>query len=522
MTGQMTENSNTKSGPVYLIGAGPGDPALITLKGLQCIGKADVVVYDRLVSPRLLQYAREEAELIYVGKKPDRHTLKQDEINALLVEKAEAGLQVARLKGGDPFVFGRGGEEAAFLAERGIGFEIVPGITSAVAVPAYAGIPVTHRGLASGFTVITGHEDPEKEGSDLDLAALAGRAGTNVILMGMGNLGLITGRLMEEGLAPSTPVALIRQGTRAGQKTLTGTLEDIALKAEEDDFGPPAVIVTGRVVELRRTLRWIEQKPLFGKSIVVSRARAQASEFAEKLEELGAETLQFPAIKIEPPEDYGPLDKALENMGQYRWVIFTSENGVKHFFHRLRELNLDIRQLKGAAICAIGPKTGEALAEKGLRVDYMPAEYRAEAVVEQLKGEVKAGDRVLLPRADLARPVLAEALQDLGALVDNISCYRTVRGSGDAGLLKELLEAGEVDMITFTSSSTVENLIGMLGPGAEKLLDGVTLAAIGPITAGKARGKGLKVAVEAEEYTIGGLVKTIINYYRREKQPADQ
>lgn len=522
MARQRTGNSNIKSGPVYLIGAGPGDPGLITLKGLQCIEKADVVVYDRLVSPRLLQHARDGAELIYVGKEPDRHTLKQEEINALLAEKAGAGLQVARLKGGDPFVFGRGGEEAAYLAERGLAFEVVPGITSAVAVPAYAGIPVTHRGLAAGFTVITGHEDPAKEGSDLNWAALAGGTGTNVILMGMGNLGRITARLVEEGLAPSTPAALIQEGTRAGQKTLTGTLEDIARRAEEESFGPPAVIVTGPVVELRRTLRWLEVKPLFGRRIVVSRARAQASAFAEKLEELGAETIQFPAIRIEPPEDYGPLDRALENLGSYSWVIFTSENGVKHFFRRLREKGLDIRELKGARICAIGPKTGEALAEKGLKVAYMPDQYRAEAVVEQIGGEVKAGHRVLLPRADLARPVLAEALQALGAAVDNVACYRTTLGEGDAGLLKELLEAGAVDMITFTSSSTVNNICSMLGPGASGLLKGVALAAIGPITAATARDQGLEVAVEAEEYTTGGLIKAIEKYFSRQKEQENE
>lgn len=521
MSRQSSEKINASRGPVYLIGAGPGDPGLITMKGLQCIRIADVVVYDRLVSPRLLQHAKNEAELVYVGKQPDRHTLKQEEINALLVAKAEAGLQVARLKGGDPFVFGRGGEEAACLAERGINFEIIPGITSAVAVPAYAGIPVTHRGLASGFTVITGHEDPDKNGSDLDWAALARGAGTNVILMGMGNLDLVTGRLKKEGLTPSTPVALIRQGTRANQETLTGTLDNIARKAKTAGFTPPAVIVTGRVVELRQTLQWIEQKPLFGRSIVVSRARAQASEFAIKLEQLGAETIQFPAIKIEPPDDYGPLDRALENLGQYRWVIFTSENGVSHFFLRLREKKLDIRELKGALICAIGPRTGEALAEKGLRVDYIPAEYRAEAMLEQVRGKIKPGDRILLPRADLARPLLAEALQNLEAIVDNVSCYRTIRGEGNFGLMKKMLASKEVDMITFTSSSTVENLVGMLGPGVKMLLEGVALAAIGPITAGTARGKGLEVDVEAEDYTIDGLVKAIVNYYSRQKKTAE-
>ncbi len=505
-----------KSGLVYLIGAGPGDPGLITLKGLKCISRAEVVVYDRLVSKRLLQYAPDGAELIYVGKKPDRHTLKQDQINALLAEKALEGLEVARLKGGDPFVFGRGGEEAAFLAEKGIGFEIIPGITSAVAVPAYAGIPVTHRGLAAGFTVITGHEDPEKDGSDLDWSTLAKGTGTNVILMGMGNLDLIAKRLLKEGLSPSTPVALIQNGTRAGQKVLTGSLEGIAMKASMEGFGPPAIIITGEVVSLRRELAWIEKKPLFGKKIVVSRARAQASAFSERLEALGAETIEFPAIKIEPPEDYGPLDRALGSINQYHWVIFTSENGVKYFFSRLREKDLDIRSMKKARICAIGPKTKEALSDKGLKVDFIPPQYRAEAVVDQIKTEIKAGEKVLLPRADLARPILAQALEELGALVDNISCYSTVRGDADAKLLKELLTEKEVDMITFTSSSTVNNLVAMLGREAKDLLNGVDLAAIGPITAATAQEKDLTIAVEAEEYTIEGLVEAIKVYFNHQ------
>lgn len=534
-------NSEKKhTGIVYLVGAGPGDPNLITLKGLNCIGKAGVLVYDRLVAPRLLQHASKNAELIYVGKLPDRHTMQQEDINKLLVDKAREGHTVTRLKGGDPFVFGRGGEEAAVLAEHNIPFEIIPGITSAVAVPAYAGIPVTHRGLASGFTVVTGHEDPHKDGSDLDWQALAKNPGTNVFLMGMGNLPLITKRLLAEGMNPATPFALIHRGTEAGQRTLVGTLNDIAAKAKEAEFKHPAIIVSGDVVNMREQLQWFEGKPLFGRRIVVSRAREQASVFAEKLEELGAETIEFPVIKIAPPLDYGPLDRALGRLESYRWVIFTSENGVKSFFKRLAEKGKDIRDLKGAAICAIGPKTKETLEERGLRVDYVPSEYRAEAVVEQLQGKVSAGDEVLLPRADIARAVLPEALEKMGARVDNVHAYRTVRGDGDAPLLREQLEAGQIDMITFTSSSTVRNLLAMLtdqaaeengsSPGIVKssvskpsnpdpalltLLENVDLAAIGPITAATVRESGLKVKVEAEEYTIDGLIKVIRAYYTR-------
>ena len=501
----------SEKGMVYLVGAGPGDPDLASVKALKCIARAEVLVYDRLVSPRLLQHTSEGAELIYVGKLPDRHTLPQEEINQLLVEKAKQGRIVTRLKGGDPFVFGRGGEEAAALAEEGITFEIIPGITSAVSVPAYAGIPVTHRGLASGFTVVTGHEDPAKEESDLDWRALAENPGTNVFLMGMGNLPLITERLKSEGMDPATPFALVHRGTEAGQKTLTGTLADITAKAKAADFKHPAIIVTGQVVTLREKLAWFEQKPLFGRRIVVSRAREQASAFAEKLEGLGAETFEFPVIKIAPPEDYGPLDRALGRLDSYRWIIFTSENGVKSFFGRLREKDGDIRDLKGASICAIGPKTKETLEERGLRVDYVPSEYRAEAVVEQLQGKVKAGDEVLLPRADIARSVLPEALAEMGAEVDNVDAYRTVRGDGNVPLLKEQLAAGEIDMITFTSSSTVRNMVDMLGEKPDQ----VALAAIGPITAATIRDYGLDVAVEAEEYTIDGLIEAVINYWGR-------
>ena len=507
------KNNKQSKGIVYLVGAGPGDPNLITLKGLNCIKKAGVLIYDRLISSRLLQYASKETELIYVGKLPDRHTLQQEEINKLLAEKAAQGKIVTRLKGGDPFVFGRGGEEAACLAEQNIAFEIIPGITSAIAVPAYAGIPVTHRGVASGFTVITGHEDPNKKDSALNWSALAGGAGTNVILMGMGNLAELTRRLVAEGLDPSTPVALIHRGAQAGQRTLVGSLSDIAEKSKEANFKPPVVIVTGDVVRMREQLQWLEQKPLFGKRIVVSRAREQASLFAEKLEALGAEIIEFPVIKIVPPADYAALDRSLGQLEEYSWIIFTSENGVKHFFNRLRETGRDIRDLKGAEVCAIGPKTREALEERGLQVAYVPSEYRAEAVVEQLQSKISTGERVLLPRADLARKVLPESLEALGAVVDNVEAYRTVRGEGNTALLKELLGEKEIDLITFTSSSTVHNLITMLGDHAADLLSGVSLAAIGPITAATVREQGLKVDVEAKEYTIDGLIEAIESYY---------
>jgi uroporphyrinogen III methyltransferase/synthase len=446
--------------------------------------------------------------------------MQQEEINRLLVEKAQQGFTVTRLKGGDPFVFGRGGEEAALLAEKGLPFEIIPGISSSVAVPAYAGIPVTHRGLAAGFTVVTGHEDPHKEESDLDWQALARGAGTLIILMGMGNLPEITARLMLEGMPGQTPAALVHRGTEAAQRTLVATLKDLAAKAEEESFKHPAVIIIGDVVTMREQLQWFENRPLFGRRIVVSRAREQASAFAEKLEALGAETIEFPVIKIAPPVDYAGLDRCLARLDSYRFIIFTSENGVKSFFSRLAESGGDIRDLKGASICAIGPKTKEALELKGLRVDYVPSEYRAEAVVELLKDRVAPGDKVLLPRADLARAVLPEELEKLGAVVDNVIAYSTVRGDGDVQLLRSLLQAGEIDMITFTSSSTVKNLVEMLTEGGEhapaspsSLFNNISFASIGPITSKTAADLGLKIAVEAKNYTIDGLTEAILAYW---------
>lgn len=506
---------NERWGIVYLVGAGPGSPDLITVKGLRSIREADVLVYDRLVSQHLIKEVKAEAELIYVGKMPDRHTLEQEEINRLLVEKAKQGKMVTRLKGGDPFVFGRGGEEALALAESGIAFEIVPGITSAVAVPAYAGIPVTHRAVAADFTVITGHEDPTKESSDLDWPALARTRGTLVILMGMGNLPIITEKLIHEGMDPHLPVALVHRGTEAAQRTLTGTLANIAEKAAAENFKHPAVIVIGKVVELHDHLQWYENKPLFGRRIVVSRAREQASRFSALLENLGAETLEFPAIKIAPPLDYSPLDRALQKIDQYGWLIFTSENGVHSFFSRLLENGKDVRALQGAMICAIGPRTKEILESKALQVDYLPSEYRAEAVIELLKEKIKPGDRVLLPRADLARSLLPQALTALGAQVDNVIAYRTVRGDSDAALLRQMLKNDEIDMLTFTSSSTVRNIYEMIGPEAAALLKEVALASIGPITSAALTDFGLKVSVEANEYTIAGLTEAILDYYKQ-------
>lgn len=502
-------------GIVYLVGAGPGDPRLITLKGLECIQKCDTIIYDRLVSEKLLKLARPEAELIYVGKSPERHTLKQSEINRLLVEKALSGKMVARLKGGDPFVFGRGGEEAEALASAGVPFEIVPGVTSAIAAAAYAGIPVTHRDFTSTFAIITGNEDPLKEDSSIEWAKIATGAGTLVFLMGMANLPHIAKRLMENGRSPKTPAALVRWGTRPEQRTLVGTLEDIPRKAEAAGFKNPALIIVGEVVSLRDKLNWYEKKPLFGKRVLVTRSREQASVLSEALEALGAEPLEFPTIGVAEPENYAPLDQAVSNLGSYKWVIFTSVNGVDYFFKRLRYHRKDIRELAGSKICAIGPKTREALEEYGLIVDYVPVEFRAEEILKMLQGKIAVGDRVLLPRADIARVLLPEALTGLGALVDEVTAYRTVSGEGQGERIVEMLSKGEIHVITFTSSSTVRNFVNMLGvTDFDNLLADATVACIGPVTADTARDMGVRVDLVAEEYTIEGLVSSILYYFK--------
>ncbi len=500
-----------KKGKVYLIGAGPGDPKLITVKGLECIQKADVVVYDRLASPRLLTHARPDAELIYVGKSPDRHTLKQDEINMVLVEKALAGKNVARLKGGDPYVFGRGGEEAEKLIEYDIEFEEVPGITAGISVPAYAGIPVTHRDFTSTLGIITGNEDPTKEDTSIDWAKLATGIGTLVFYMGMANLPHIVDKLVANGRPADTPIALIRWGTRPEQETLVGTLSDIVAKVQAVNFKNPAIIIVGQVVTLRNKLNWFEKKPLFGKRVLVTRSREQASALSEKIEELGGEPWEFPTIGITEPDDYAPLDKAVDEIEKYDWIILTSVNGVKSFFKRLMEKDKDIRDLKGIRLCAIGPKTKEEVEKFGIRCDFVPNEYRAEAIIEGLKNEDMAGKKVLLPRADIARKIIPDTLKQLGAEVEEVVAYKTVMGSGNAKLLQEMLAEKKLNVLTFTSSSTVRNFVNMLNAdNLDELLAGVTVASIGPITSDTAKELGVRVDVEAAEYTIDGLIQAIL------------
>ncbi|AOT72395.1 uroporphyrinogen-III C-methyltransferase [Geosporobacter ferrireducens] len=502
-------------GKVFLIGAGPGDYKLITVKGLECIKEADVILYDRLASEKLLCFAREDAELIFVGKAPTNHAYSQEEINQLLAEKALEGKTVARLKGGDPFVFGRGGEEILELIKNQIEFEVVPGITSAIAVPAYAGIPVTHRNVSSSFHVITGHEDPTKEENVIDYEALAKVEGTLIFLMGVNNLGKIRKNLLAFGQDPNRPVAVIMRGTTQYQKMAIGTLTDIEEKVAFKGISNPSIIIVGEVVSLSSMLQWFENKPLFGKRVLVTRTREQASSLSKRIEDLGGEAIEFPTIKIERPEHYDEIDKAIGEIEKYQWIIFTSVNGVQAFFDRMKKLHFDIRLLHGAKLCAIGPATAKALEDMGFTIEYIPEEYKAEGIIEGLEEKIKEGDQVLLPRADIARELLVTELERLGANVDNVHVYRTIIPEQNRGLLLELLENEGVDIITFTSSSTVRNFIQILGEENKKLLDTKKLAVIGPITEETAKSLGLKIDIRAEEYTIDGLVGSIRKYYQR-------
>jgi uroporphyrinogen III methyltransferase/synthase len=451
------------TGIVYLVGAGPGDPQLITVKGLNCIHGADVIIYDRLTNEILLDAARLEAEKIYAGKSSSGHTMTQNDINSLLISRAKEGKKVVRLKGGDPFLFGRGGEEAIALSENDVPFEVIPGVTSATAVPAYAGIPVTHRNYASSISIITGHEDPSKETSSIAWDKIATGSDTLVFLMGVEHLPQIVDQLVANGRKPSTPVAIIEDGTTPRQRTIKGTLEDIIEKASVNEIKPPAVIVVGEVIELSETLRWYDSRPLFGKRVLVTRSRQQASRLSTILASHGAQPVESPTIIIDPVQNYGELDKVIAELSSYNWVIFTSSNGVKIFFDRLTVLGMDARALKGVSICAIGPSTSIAIEQRGITVDYMPREYISEAIADGFKDMNIKDARILLPRSAEARPELVSSLCNLGALVDEIAIYTTVVPAEKDTAGKRMLLNGEIDIITFTSSSTVRNLASLIG-----------------------------------------------------------
>ena len=502
-----------KTGKVYLIGAGPGDPGLLTLKGKRCLEGADVVIYDYLVDPRILAYARPEAELVYVGKKSGGDSIPQADINRLTLEHAGKGHNVARLKGGDPFLFGRGGEEAEELVAANVPFEVVPGVTSALAVPAYAGIPVSHREHASAVAIVSGHKEVWENAPHLNWATLAGVGGTLIFLMGTRQLRNNMQRLINHGLPASTPVALIRWGTRPDQEVLSATVGTIADLAAECGFAPPAIAVVGEVVRLRERLRWFDTKPLFGRRLVITRSRAQAQRFAELLEQHGAEVFQFPTIETVPMASPEALDAALDALSGYHWLIFTSVNGVQYFFARLRARRQDIRSLGKVRIATIGPETARAVEALHLRVEAVPEEYRAEALARVL-GEVSS-QRILLPRAAAAREVLPQELRALGARVDEIAVYQTIRPQTErAEELRGLLKEGKIDLITFTSSSTVQNFVGMFPQEAPaELLGKVQVGCIGPITADTARELGLQVTIQPDVYTIPAFAEAIVEYF---------
>ena len=479
---------------VYLVGAGPGDPGLLTVRGAELLARADVVVYDRLAAAALLALVPGDAELISAGKAPGQVDLTQEQINEVLVDRGRVAGCVVRLKGGDPFVFGRGGEEAEALAAAGVLFEVVPGITSAIGAAAYAGIPVTHRGVSTHFTVVTGHEDPAKPHTDVDWEALARAGGTLVILMGAGRIADIARRLIDGGRSPDTPVAAVRNGTRPDQQTVRATLETVA----EAGVRAPSAIVVGDVAAL--DLTWFEARPLFGRSIVVTRAREQASELRTKLEALGAEVIELPTIEI------APVDFTLPELTGYEWIVFTSVNGVRAFFERgLDPAGHDARALAGLRVAAIGPGTARELQRRGVRADLVPERFVAESLLEAIADPVASG-RVLLARAEQARDVLPDGLATRGYTVDVLAVYRTRSATPDPSAVARV-RAGDVDAITFTSSSTVDNFCAAVGdlPDPQPLV-----VSIGPVTSATAVGHDLRVDAEATEHTIDGLVATLL------------
>jgi uroporphyrinogen III methyltransferase/synthase len=532
-------------GKVYLVGAGPGDIGLLTVKGLRCLQKAEVVVYDFHLNAQILNYINHDAEFIYAGKRGGRHTMTQDEINDILVLKAKEGKIICRLKGGDPFVFGRGGEEAEVLSKEGIEFEVVPGVSSSIAAPAYSGIPLTHRLYSSSFAVIPGYEDITKKESAIEWAKLATGAGTLVFLMAVKNVDLITQKLIENGRSPDTPVAVIRWGTRPDQRTVVGKLKDIGGIVKERDIKPPAVMVVGDVVRLRESLKWYEKKPMFGHRILVTREHLEGF---EPLEELGAEIIEFPTIEIVPPESYDELDKSIYKIKTYDWLIFTSRNGVKYFFKRFFEKDRDIRDLKGLKICAIGTKTAEEIKKYGIKTDLIPDEFRAEGLIEAFTKEVRnqksevslptppspsrgegegggessglqtpnsellKGIKFILPRAEKAREVFPGKVRELGGEIDVPVAYRTIKPESRGKRLRRFLKEGRISIATFTSAATFNNFREIMGKDADELLKGVAVVVIGPVTAKAVENAGLHVDIMPEEATIEAMVEEIIKW----------
>lgn len=514
----MNKQSQSKNGICFLIGAGPGDPGLLTMRGAELLRQAEVVIYDYLCNPILLQQASVTSEKIYVGKSAGKHTLSQDEINALLVKFTQAGKLVVRLKGGDPFLFGRGGEEAEALAAANLKFEIVPGVTSAIGGLAYAGIPVTHRANNAMLTIFTGHEDPTKKESTIDYHTLAITPGTKVMLMGVERLEKICEEFLNAGMNTETPVALVRWASTPRQETLTGTLATIAKKAQEKNFQPPAVAVFGEVVSLREKINWFETKPLFGKKIAVTRTREKASELVKTLRNLGADAYELPTICIQPvaeKKDREAFVEALAQAHHYDWIVFTSPNGVTHFFEAFYKLHRDARELGNVKIAAIGPGTAQKIEEYRFGVDLIPPKFVAESLLKEFKKLGVENLKVLLPRASGAREVLAVELENLGAIVDDVPVYQTIGVTDDAaGGWKRFVEEG-ADLVTFTSGSTAQHFKNYLEKNSVTSQATATLASIGPVTSSVMKELGMSIGLEAPQHDIPGLVAAIVAHFQK-------
>ncbi len=494
-------------GKVYLVGAGPGDPGLITVKGLESLRSADAVVYDRLASPRLLLEARPDAEMYDAGKGRDDHRMTQTEINELLVELGSAGKTVCRLKGGDPFIFGRGGEEAIDLAAARIPWEVVPGISSTIAAPAYAGIPVTQRGMSTSVTIVTGSEDPNKPDSNINWDALATITGTLVFVMGWKSMNDIVAALTSRGVPNDRPAALVQWGTTPRQNTVTGPISEIVERGVEAGISAPVALVVGEVTGLREALAWFDNRPLFGKRVIVTRARSQASRLVAQLEDLGAEVLEFPTIEIVPVEDPRPLDEALKNIDKYDWLMFTSSNAVRGLAARMDALGIDSRSLAHLKFGVNGPSTARALGEIGIKPDAIPNEYLASAMIDLLNEREITPRNVLFPRSSIGRETLANGLRDMGANVDEIVAYSTQSPANTGEHIRAAYEQG-VDYTTFTSSSTARNMVELLG-GSPDLINTSRTVIIGPITADTVKELDINIDVMSPEQSIAGIIEAI-------------
>ena len=505
--------AESNKGKVVLVGAGPGDVGLLTLNGKQWLQKADVILYDHLVNPDMVRFTQKSTEMIYVGKKEGIASMEQEQINHLLISKACEGKIVIRLKGGDPFLFGRGGEEIQAVQKAGIPFVIVPGVSSVTGVAAYAGIPLTHRHLSSTLSIITGSNEKKQGDIHIDWEKIAARSGTLVFLMGARKLPLIVEKLMKFGKNPETPIAVVQWGTTARQKTWTGTLGTIVEISAKDKILPPALTIIGEVVNLKPDIEWYEQLPLFGKTVVVTRKGDQADSMIDRLRELGAEPFFFPVIETIAPDDWSPLDNALNNLSQYQGLIFTSVNGVRFFAERLKAIDQDIRELKGIRVFTIGPKTAEAVRDLGIRVDVVPEDFVAESLIESIGKENIKGKRFLIPRATVARETLPEQLRKMGAFVDIAPVYQTILPSPSVEALEKRLKEGSIDVITFTSSSTVNNFLALMSDKLLPYIKKAKIACIGPITEKTARDAGLNVEIVPNQYTVSSLMDAIENHF---------